>query len=206
MLASELVEKMRLTKAALRAEVFGRLKKVTPEQRADWSREIQSRLFALPEFQKAQWVHFYIAVGHEVETPAMIEAAIREGKKVAVPVIRPRRAMILSELRDPERELVVGPLGVPQPKPSFIRPVPTARMDLFLLPGVAFDTNGRRLGRGAGYYDRLLHAVRRPLWALAFENQIVPAVPVSKNDIRVGRIITESRLIDCNLSHGRTDH
>jgi 5-formyltetrahydrofolate cyclo-ligase len=128
----------------------------------------------------------------------MIAHALSLGKRVTVPKMEPAsKQLMLSELKDPTRELLPGPIGIPEPRPEAIRPVEVKRMDLFIVPGIAFDERGNRLGQGAGYYDRLLAPVaeRIPIIGLAFELQLVEHVPTGDHDIRVNWIITEKRTI-----------
>ncbi|HET6464357.1 MAG TPA: 5-formyltetrahydrofolate cyclo-ligase, partial [Nitrospiria bacterium] len=133
----------------------------------------------------------------------MIAHALSLGKRVTVPKMEPAsKRLLLSELKDPTRELSPGPIGIPEPKPEAIRPVEVDRMDLFIVPGIAFDQRGNRLGQGAGYYDRLLTPVaeRIPIIGLAFEIQVVERVPTGDHDIRVNWIVTEKRVIEIRKS------
>jgi 5-formyltetrahydrofolate cyclo-ligase len=109
-----------------------------------------------------------------------------------------------------------GAFGIPEPKGEFVRKVEVDAIDLFILPGVAFDIHGNRLGYGEGYYDRILgrkgrghsalpHAgaetgarIGVPLVGLAFELQLVDSIPFSVHDVRVHRIVTENRVINCS--------
>ena len=103
----------------------------------------------------------------------------------------------LHSIDDPDRDVVFGHLDIPEPLST--RPqVPRAAIDFVLVPGVAFDLEGRRLGYGGGYYDRLLpllapHATRV---AGAFDVQIVERVPAAPHDVRVDTIVTESRTVE----------
>ena len=115
--------------------------------------------------------------------------------------------MILSEIRQYPEEVEPGAYGIPEPKKEFIRRVDPDTVDLFVLPGVAFDVHGGRLGYGAGYYDRILVGtapsrdfLRVSLIALAFELQLVDRVPSSVHDVRVHKIVTEERVIECRKS------
>jgi 5-formyltetrahydrofolate cyclo-ligase len=113
------------------------------------------------------------------------------------------RTLLLYEVRDPDRDLEPRwRWGLREPRPSLCRRVPESQIDLIIAPGVAFDTTGGRLGYGAGYYDSFLRALRPSnaavlVVAVAFEVQLVPAVPNHEHDERVDMIVTESRTIDC---------
>ncbi len=187
-------------KQRLRKEVLVRRDKLTTALRVIRSADILQKLFELEAVRSATWIHFYVSCGGEVETTGMIAHALSRGKRVTVPKMETAsKQLILSEILDPVRDLAPGPKGIPEPKPEALRPVETDTMDLFVVPGVAFDERGNRLGQGAGYYDRLLAGIsgRIPIVGLAFELQIVERVPTNDHDIRVDWIITEKRVIKC---------
>jgi 5-formyltetrahydrofolate cyclo-ligase len=190
-------------KQRLRKEILDRRKELSAAHRVVRSADILQRLFELEAVRSATWIHFYVSSGHEVETTGMIAHALSRGKRVSVPKMEPEsKRLILSELRDPVRELSPGPKGIPEPKPEAFRPVDAHAMALFVIPGVAFDERGNRLGQGAGYYDRLLANIsdRIPIVGLAFELQIVKEIPVGEHDIKVNWIVTEKRTMDCRRS------
>ena len=186
-------------KRRLRREMLERRDALPAANRVIHSAAILQRLFELAAMRSAKWVQFYVSYGSEVETPGMIAHALTHGKRVAVPKVEGERRLILSELLNPVRELSPGWRGIPEPKPEFVRPVALEEMDLLVVPGIAFDEKGNRLGQGAGYYDRLLASVsdRIPIVALAFELQIVPELSTFPNDVRMNLIVTEKRVIEC---------
>ena len=127
----------------------------------------------------------------------MVAEARRRGLRVVVPVtLVNERRLLLAEFEGPET-LVTGPFGIPEPRPEGRKIVDLARVDALVIPGVAFDEHGNRLGWGAGFYDRLLEGARPdvPIIALAYEGQIVPAVPPEGHDVRMSVIVTEQRVI-----------
>ena len=168
------------------------------------SKAIRKQLFALDEFRAAGLIHFYISMGREVETLPMIQEAIALRKRVVVPVVVPESMdLLLSELSK-DSLLVPGPLGTLQPRTDQVHPITMAEMDLMLVPGVAFDRHGHRLGRGFGYFDRLLSQSfkkPKPVIALAYELQLVEQVPVTDQDRTVDKIVTEEQVIDCRTGH-----
>ncbi|MBI3609109.1 MAG: 5-formyltetrahydrofolate cyclo-ligase [Nitrospirae bacterium] len=193
-------------KQRLRKEVLVRRNAVSTVLRVIRSADILQRFFELEVMRSASWVHFYVSCGSEVETTGMIAHALARGKRVSVPKMESTsRRLILSELKDPARELSPGPIGIPEPKSEAFRPVELDRMDLFVVPGVAFDQHGNRLGQGAGYYDRLLSSIagKIPIIGLAFELQLVDRIPTGDHDIKVNGIVTEKRVIECGGLSGR---
>ncbi len=187
-------------KQRFRKEVLARRDKLTTALRVIRSADILQKLFELEAARSATWIHFYVSFGSEVETTGMIAHALSRGKRVTVPKMdSTSKQLILSELKDPVRELSPGPKGIPEPKPEAFRPIEINKMDLFVVPGVAFDEGGNRLGQGAGYYDRLLTGIsgRIPIVGLAFELQLIKEIPVGEHDVKVNWIVTEKRTIKC---------
>jgi len=145
---------------------------------------------------------FYIAFGSEARTQNCIVQAINSGRITLVPICvtePPGITNILpSRLLDPGSEVAEGRFGVPEPKPEFRRPFPPEKIDLVVVPGVAFDERGYRIGHGAGYYDHfLLGCSRAFLVGLAYEIQIVKDALPEVWDSPVHEIITEDRIILC---------
>jgi len=156
------------------------------------SREIEERLFSLPEFLSAQVVMFFASFRSEVETGSMIRRALHSGKRVVLPKVQGNE-LALFEIHDFSGDVETGAWGIPEPKTTI--PAVLADIDLMIIPGAAFDSQGNRLGYGAGFYDKLLPAFGKATLALAFEIQIVNEVPVEMHDVPVRKIITESRVI-----------
>lgn len=167
------------------------------------SARIQELLFELPEFRGARTVSFYVTKpgSGEVETEQMIKASLRMGKRVLVPIVdKMAKRLVLSELRDFDVELAPGAFNVPEPKPSYLRPVPARECDLVIVPGVVFDLHGYRLGYGGGYYDGLLREVASlgagtPFIGLAYELQVMDRLPHTPHDVPIHILVTEERML-----------
>ena len=171
--------------------------------RAEASRALAAQVIAQPPFAAAEVVLIYATMRSEVDTAAILGAALAAGKRLAYPLVDwPARRLQPVWLRDPAR-LVSGRFGVPEPPPDQRAPVPLAKIDLALVPGLAFDPAGYRLGYGAGLYDRLLAELPPwvPTWGLAFDAQVLPAVPRGEHDLPVDVVVTQSRWIVAE-SHG----
>jgi 5-formyltetrahydrofolate cyclo-ligase len=166
------------------------------DARAAASAAITARIVALPSFAAARTVLLTLSFRSEWDTLPLIGIALAAGKNVAAPrVNRATRMLELHALVDPPRDLVVGAYGIPEPSPGAEAVAPES-IDWVLVPGVAFDQAGRRLGYGGGYYDRLLPLLdRASRVAGAFDVQLVDRVPSAPHDIRVGVIVTESRTL-----------
>ena len=188
-------------KRALRKRILALRDALSADERQQKSNAIQARLFSLPRFAAAQTVALFVSFKSEVLTESIIRGAFSLSKVIAVPVTDlTRKQLSLSRLMDFDADLAPGTWGIPEPKPGCIRPVALNEPDLFVAPGVVFDRQGRRIGYGGGFYDRLLRAlpVRKPVVALAFALQIVESVPFDpSHDQPVDIIITEEEIIDC---------
>lgn len=192
--ASEvLVEKARLRKEILRTRDL-----VSPEAMAKKSLAIMDRLFKLEKFKSARIIHIFVSFGSEVSTELIIKNSLKIGKRVVVPITDYKaKRLILSEITDYDLDLKPGRWGILEPRNEVVRIMSPDHLDMILIPGLAFDAAGHRLGHGAGYYDRLLARYKnRPLtMALAYELQVVDDVPVMEYDVKIDGIITEERVI-----------
>jgi 5-formyltetrahydrofolate cyclo-ligase len=189
-------------KKVIRKEVLAQRDLLTWDQVREYSQRIALSLYALPEFLKALTVMYFLNFGKEVQTLDMVPETLARGKRVVAPkTVHKERRMILSEILDVEQDLAPGLWNIPEPRPDKIRPVDVSEIDFVLVPGVAFDETGNRLGYGGGYYDRFFEELKPgvPLVAVTFERQILPRVPVAAWDRRVDIIITEERVIDCRV-------
>ena len=165
------------------------------------SRFIFERLQTLPLFQNATTVVSYAADENEVQTEAIWRAAIQNNKAVYYPRFSLDRTNLEFVRRYPNDVLIPGTCSILIPPGNDTLEAGHDKDTVVVTPGVGFDTNGRRLGRGKGYYDRtflwgaLAGAVRV---ALAYELQIVPTIPSGSRDAHVDWIVTEERWIDCS--------
>ncbi len=167
------------------------------------SSKIVTRLLELPEIRNAQAISTYLHTGSEVRTNEVLKRLLSQSKKVIVPITEKRNnRLFFSELRNPAAELEEGSFGILEPKPEFRRPIPLENADIVLVPGVVWDLRGYRIGYGAGYYDRSINALRKPVFkiGLSYEFQIVEKLPISRYDRRVDKIVTERRIINTGLN------
>lgn len=182
-------------KDSLRQQVLDARFRLPAGERKFRSRQIEERLFALPEFRAARVILFYASFRSEVETWDMIRRALDDGKRVLLPKVKGRE-LALFEIRDFDEDVGPGTWDIPEPATG--RPASVQEADLVVVPGSVFDERGNRLGYGAGFYDRLLPAFKGPTVALAFELQIADSVPVGPHDVPVRKIVTEKRIIEAS--------
>jgi 5-formyltetrahydrofolate cyclo-ligase len=192
------MDNIRALKVALRKEAEAR-RRDQPDK-ADLSAAICGRFAALAEYQRAATVMLYVGVRNEVRTQALMLASLAAAKRVVVPYCA-EGELQLFHLQDPS-ELAAGHFGIPEPQPALrtdpARRVDARELDVVMVPGVAFDRQGGRLGHGKGYYDRLLRNVRRDalLAAAAFECQLFPEIPMSEHDVFMDKVITEKGIYE----------
>ena len=169
------------------------------ENKDELSVVICAKFSSLAEYVRARTVLYYIDVRSEVRTRHALPAALTQGKKIVVPWCNDKGELELFHLES-MAELDVGMYKILEPKKA-LRALPAKQvgatdLDLIMVPGVAFDRSGARMGHGKGYYDKLLQHARpdAPLVALAFECQLFPEIPTAAHDIFMDLVITEQAI------------
>ncbi len=179
-------------KHKIRKHIRDKIKEYSELEKSEKSDIIKHRLFNEEVFKKAKLVMFYVSLKDEVSTFSMIDEAIKAGKRVSVPVIlKEEKRLIAGEIRNRSEDLESQHFGIYQPKPGHVREVPLEDIDLVIVPGIAFDRNNMRLGRGHGYYDRFLCGLpkKTKTIGLAFDFQVVENLPQDSHDIPVWKTI-----------------
>jgi|YelNatPaOPRAMG01_1025707.scaffolds.fasta_scaffold02195_17 5-formyltetrahydrofolate cyclo-ligase len=167
-------------------------------QVADAGAWVVPRVLALPEVMAATWVAGFVSFGTEVPTHELLRHLLAEGKHVCVPSFDPvGQRYICSELKHFDADLAPGKLDILEPRRAALRPVAANKVDVWLVPGLAFDEHGNRLGRGMGYFDQLLRDARGVKIGLAHDCQVVKKVPTDSHDVGMDWIVTETRTIRC---------
>jgi 5-formyltetrahydrofolate cyclo-ligase len=167
-------------------------------ERLAHSHRIWERVVGLPCYQRARVLLGYMAFDHEVLTDSLMQQAMASGKQLVLPmVLGDRQEMALYLIEDLRSDVAPGYRGILEPQPQRTRVVAPETLELALIPGVAFDLRGGRLGLGAGFYDRLLSRLPRdiPTVGLAFDFQVIPRLPLQPHDMVVQAIVTEHRVI-----------
>ncbi|MFB3895084.1 MAG: 5-formyltetrahydrofolate cyclo-ligase [bacterium] len=164
------------------------------------SEQIGVRLFSSTEFRQAKRIMFYVSYDNEVYTHTMIKHALKYRKQIFVPMSQVNlHTLAISELLDFDNDLAPSTYGILEPIPNSIRTAAPKELDMVVVPGIAFDTKGNRLGHGLGYYDNFLRYL--PLnvktVGVAFQEQVVAALPITESDVPVQKVITESIIYNC---------
>jgi len=185
-------------KEVLRQKMLKKRSDVSKSKILEKSNQIKKRLFKMKEFNQARAILFYVSYDNEVYTHNMIKECVSNGKHVIVPVTnKENRSLILSKLENWD-DLDYGNYGILEPRKEHVKEVSLDVIDLIIIPGVAFDERGYRIGHGMGYYDGLLvNSTKAIHIGLAFEFQLVDEIPVEEHDMKVDKIVTEGRIINC---------
>lgn len=182
------------TKNDLRKKLLSKLASKSPKELSKKSRLIAKKLFQEDLFIAARHVLFYVSLPKEVDTRPMIDRSLRLGKKVSVPKAGTRtKSLAFYSIKNRKTDLKKGAHGIMEPIPAKTRLVRPEKADLVIVPGVGFDGDNHRLGRGAGYYDRFLEKIGNKISkvGLAFSFQFVPKLPRHKHDQKVDKVITD---------------
>ena len=159
----------------------------------DKSIAITDRLIGSDVYKQAEWIFTYVNYGSEVETIPLIETALKQGKKVAVPILNDPRhnKMVFSEIES-TADICEVRYGIMEPKYDDAKVVTPNKKTLVIVPGIAFDVNGYRLGSGGGYYDRYLADYDVfANYGLSYEQQIVDRILIDGYDVRMDGLFTE---------------
>lgn len=179
----------------LRATMLARRQAIASADRAAWDQAVQTHAALSPYFQRATTLLLYMPFRGEVATGALADTARAAGKRVVMPkVVRQGHELTLHLISGHKGDLAPGAYGIVEPQPHTPQ-VARHEIDLVVVPGVAFDRRGGRMGYGGGYYDRLLgdlpHAVKL---GYAYELQILPQLPLERHDVRMDALVTEDGL------------
>lgn len=197
----DLADAFELERKLIRQQSISKRNSLGDAERRQKTLKIIERLFRLPEFKESKVVMLYSSIKSEVSTQQMINEALHIGKVVVLPKVKDGSLELIPfKIKDADRELLPGHFGVLEPS-NQCESISPGEIDLVIVPGVAFDIFGTRLGYGKGYYDNFLKTIKKrtPIVALSFEAQIVcGTIQKRVHDISVDKIITESRVINCN--------
>jgi 5-formyltetrahydrofolate cyclo-ligase len=183
-------------KAALRKEIRAALQKISPAARAAASAQLCARLKEQSFWKNAASVLFFAPLPDEANVWPLLEEMGAGEKVIALPRFDPAdQSYAARRVQNPRSEIGIGPFGIREPRAGCAEIV-LSRLDLILVPGVAFDLCGRRLGRGRGFYDRLLAEIGGVKCGIAFDEQIVNEVPADSRDVRMNFILTPTRCVE----------
>ena len=193
------VKDLRAEKKALRSKIIADRRKLTDNYRQRASNRMMTVFCALPDFKEPRKVLCYASMADEVQIRPLMEKWLSLGVTVALPHITGKGQMEAVSFTDFD-SLVEGEYGILTPDLEKGEIIPPDELDLIIVPGIAFDTRGERLGKGGGFYDAYLaRATKAKRIALAFSCQLVAKIPMEAHDVLVHKIITEQGIYNCLL-------
>ena len=190
-----------MDKEQLRLSLQKCLLEMTEEQRSEKSKKACQNLISTPQFQSASAIMMYLSLPHEVDTSEAILHAWQLGKTVSVPKISwQQRHMIPVQINSLETGFSTEVAGLRNPITGV--PIPFEEIDLVVTPALGFDRNGNRLGRGGSYYDSFFanEELKAHRCGLAFAEQLIDSIPVTKNDKPIDFLVTDKEIIYFNNS------
>lgn len=192
------MEEIREKKQEIRNEMTRLIAEYPSETLAAKTKAIEERLFEFANYLEARIALLYTPVAPEVNTMEIIRRSYMYNKIIVLPAFDPQNLqMTLMKVDDLDKDLVEGPRGNMEPNAKRCKTVPIDCLDIAIVPGLAMDEKGGRVGTGKGYYDRLIPdlPITTRKVGLVFEDQIIPMVPMESHDKHVDIVITEKRVI-----------
>jgi 5-formyltetrahydrofolate cyclo-ligase len=192
------MEDIKEKKQGLREQMATSIGDIPKESLDEKNRVVVNKLFEFANFIEAKIALLYLNKDWEIASGGIIQRALEMNKIIVLPLItKDRPKVALYKIDDPEKDIVPDAEGIPSPDTSRCKKVPIDCIDIAIVPGLAFDEKGGRIGAGDGYYDHLIP--RLPITtrkvAVSIEEQVVPLVPMESHDKYVDIIITDTRVI-----------
>lgn len=190
---------MQEEKQRLRRNMLEKRRGLSVAEKETRSDRIASYFCSWPIYRSSSTVMLYLAMPDEPQTDQLIQDALGRGKRVCVPLLgKTYGEMFAAEITNMD-DLVIGKLGLKMPDPDKAKLIPAADIDLVVVPAVAFDRTGNRLGMGAGYYDRFLEQNHDTvLLGITWSCQVADGIPCEVHDVRMQYLLTEEGFWSCN--------
>jgi len=189
-------ERIKNEKKTIRAAMLRIRSELDPDTVREYSSAIQRRILESQIFKISSVIMAYMPIKNEIRTELLIRAGLDSGKTVLLPRVKDSETMEAVPIKDLDADLQSGAMGIMEPRPSIPAADPET-IDLVILPGIAFDRRGFRLGFGAGYYDRFIPRLRKDcvLLAPAYSFQVLDHIPTSSFDQPIHWIVTEKEAL-----------
>jgi 5-formyltetrahydrofolate cyclo-ligase len=192
------MEEIQEKKQEIRDEIVHKISELGQSPLAAKTKAVEERLFEFANYLEARIALLYTPALAEVDTREIIKRSYLYNKIVVLPAYDPEtKKMTLRKVDDPEKDLIQGPRGNMEPNPERCKTVPLDCLDIAIIPGLAMDEKGGRIGLGNGYYDRLIPdlPITTRKVGLVFEDQIISMVPMETHDKYVDIVVTDERII-----------
>ncbi len=192
------MEEIQVTKSQIRSDIANALAALSEKEILEKTKAVEKRLFDFANFLEAKVALMYVNNNNEVATSDILRRTHVYNKIIVLPAYNTETySMTLMKVDSLEKDLSDGPRGILEPNSERCKVVPIDRIDIAIVPAVALDEKGGRIGSGQGYYDRLIPelSITTRKVALALEEQIIPQVPLESHDKHIDIIITDKRII-----------
>ncbi len=189
---------MSTSKNSLRQEILAQRDAISQDTHQAYTVDLLVNISSLPEWKKAKTVLLYLGIKTEFNPTPLVEAALSMEKVVVLPrILKAENRLEIRQIQSLEQDLVSGVWGLREPDPSSCPEIEPAKLDFVLVPGVAFDLYGNRMGYGAGFYDRLLsdHKLVAPRVSAFFSEQLVDQVPHEPHDVPVDILVMPHKIL-----------
>lgn len=181
-----------MNKKEIRTNILNEKEKLSKEDIHHFNSQIYHSLIKNPLYLKSKNIMIYLSFSKEVDTHNLIKYSLSIGKNILVPITYPKENIIRPSILKDFSHLEIGHYNILAPKEEFIEFFPANEIDLVIVPGVAFNLDGYRIGYGGGYYDRFLSSIPNvDTIALLYSMQLVDFIPINQYDIPVRLLITE---------------
>jgi len=190
-----MAEKILLEKTAIRKQILKKSKCLADEKKEIAESKMLKHLKNWDLFEQAQSIHIFISKNNEPNTFQIIDFCWKLGKQISVPCVMTDTDDLFHSKLSSFRNLSKGPFGVLEPSHTERIESTPESFDIIIIPGVAFDRHGGRIGHGKGFYDKFLPQTKAYRLALAFDFQVLEKIPLEKHDESVHGILTESGII-----------
>jgi 5-formyltetrahydrofolate cyclo-ligase len=192
-------ESVAKTKIEIRKTIIQKREALGDLEKDEKNLAIAQRLFGMDEFKKSKTIFCFLSTSFEVQTERIIRESLRLGKQVLVPLLDPGENLKASRIPSMDIDFVLGEYDVRQPAPKFRDIVPFSNIDFVVVPGLAFDSFGNRIGYGGGFYDKFFKKITGNVSrvAVGYDFQLFNLVPHSDLDEPVHFLITETKALRC---------
>ena len=197
-------ESVAKTKIEIRKTIIQKREALGDLEKDEKNLAIAQRLFGMDEFKKSKTIFCFLSTSFEVQTERIIRESLRLGKQVLVPLLDPGENLKASRIPSMDIDFVLGEYDVRQPAPKFRDIVPFSNIDFVVVPGLAFDSFGNRIGYGGGFYDKFFKKITGNVSrvAVGYDFQLFNLVPHSDLDEPVHFLITETKALRCRDMSG----
>ena len=184
-------------KKQARQQVLQKIHQLSAGQRQQSEEKIYRHLFGLSEFIKADTILAYVGCQHEIHTHILLEHCLKMSKTLLLPRVNVKNnTMSIHHIQDPQQDLIPGYGNINEPDKNIPVYPEDQKIDLIIVPAVAFSVSGQRLGRGKGFYDRFLAQYPDSFTlGLAYQEQLISNLPTESHDLPIDILITDKEII-----------